>query len=326
MAIPLLAASLLTFSPSLSPIARRTVLAAALSTASAASAIPASADVELPAEAAFLVPTPLGLISYGLDKQAQKQKQCYDAGECVDEVPYYQLECQRGDDACLARRRREGSKAVSAFASDPLSSPLLLVLSLFFFGGPLAAIIRTTVGLIKPLLPEEEPATPQAGIVDAPSIITRCALQRDAPAAEVIAALEAIEAAPADDGPNLSGRACATDLSGQQTWELVFSSAAAKLPLLDGYMPNEERLTWDLEAQRLELEIETLPLAFVPKIRIVGEGLRWDEAAQTLTYTVGSKPPSEWRVLWLDRANGVLAARSSVTGLNVIRRLEQKEA
>ena len=52
----------------------------------------------------------------------------------------------------------------------------------------------------------------------------------------------------------------AADLQGHR-WELIFSSAAAKLPLLDGYMPNREVLTWDLERSRLELEIETLPLS-----------------------------------------------------------------
>ena len=111
--------------------------------------------------------------------------------------------------------------------------------------------------------------------------------------------------------------ATAADLAG--TWELVFSSAAAKIPLLDGYMPNRELLTWDLKAARLELEIETLPM--LPKVRVVGESLAWDEATQTLTYTVGSKPTSEWKLLFFDASDGVIAARSSVTGLNLIRRL-----
>ena len=62
-------------------------------------------------------------------------------------------------------------------------------------------------------------------------------------------------------------------------------------------------------------------LRFLPRISIVGEGLAFDEAAQTLTYAIKDKPPSQWRLLYLDRAAGVMAARSSVTGLNVIKRV-----
>ena len=148
----------------------------------------------------------------------------------------------------------------------------------------------------------------------AAAVLSRCALDRDAPAAEVLATLEQLDRGAGLSRPVIS----AADLQGHR-WELIFSSAAAKLPLLDGYMPNREVLTWDLERSRLELEIETLPL--LPKIRVVGEDLAWDEPAQTLTYSVKQKPPSFWRILFFDAAAGVLAAKSSVTGLNVIRRL-----
>ena len=145
---------------------------------------------------------------------------------------------------------------------------------------------------------------------DAPAVLAQAADDRSAPAAEVIRALKEIECAPPP-------AATAEDLSGR--WELVFSTAAAKLPLIDGYMPNREVLEWDLAARRLKLEIETLPL--LPKVRVVGEELTFDAASQTLTYSVKQKPPSQWRVLHVDRANGLLAARSSVTGLNLIRKL-----
>ena len=90
----------------------------------------AAAEDNLPAEATFLVPTPLGILSYGLNKQAEEQKACYDAGECLDKVPYYQLECSRDDVACLERKRRMGSKAVTEFFANPLSSPAILVFSM----------------------------------------------------------------------------------------------------------------------------------------------------------------------------------------------------
>jgi hypothetical protein len=147
---------------------------------------------------------------------------------------------------------------------------------------------------------------------DVASVLTQCAIRRDAPAASILRALEAVEAKPAGlpvRRDNLAG-----------TWELVFSSAAARVPFVDGYMPNRELLTWDLDARRLDLTIETLPL--LPSIKVVGEHLTFDQAEQTLTYTVGNKPESRWNLLFFDRDEGVIAARSSVTGLNVIRRLD----
>ena len=151
-----------------------------------------------------------------------------------------------------------------------------------------------------------------AMLIDTPAaVLTRCALQRDSPAEDVLRTLEELERAQCTEP------AAVADFDGR--WELVWSSAATKLPLLNGYMPNRELLSWDLQAAQLRLEIETLP--FLPKISIVGEGLAFDEAAQTLTYAIKDKPPSQWRLLYVDRAAGVMAARSSVTGLNVIKRV-----
>ena len=152
---------------------------------------------------------------------------------------------------------------------------------------------------------------------DASATLVRCALRKDAPASDVLSALKEVECA--DVASSVGLPACASDLGG--LWELVFSSAAAKLPLIDGYMPNKEELRFDLAAQRMELAIETLPL--LPRMNVVGEDLSWDEQAQTLTYVVGKKPPSQWRVLFVDRDQGVIAARSSVTGLNVIHRVSE---
>ena len=148
--------------------------------------------------------------------------------------------------------------------------------------------------------------------------VVRCALTRGEVGPAVLAALEELERrAAAADGLAASVAAEPADLGG--TWELVFSSAAAKLPLLDGYMPNRELLEWDVRGGQLRLTIETLP--FLPPVRVTGEALEWDGAEQALRYTVGEKPRSEWRLLFLDRESGVIAARSSVTGLNIIRRL-----
>ena len=142
-------------------------------------------------------------------------------------------------------------------------------------------------------------------------VLIRCAQLKSAPAAAVLQALEAVDANPR------GLPASRADIQGD--WELIFSSAAAKVPFIDGYMPNREILKWDLDSNQLELEIETLPM--LPKISVVGRGLVWNEDAQTLTYAVNDKPPSEWQLLFMDRDSGVVAARSSVTGLNVIRKL-----
>jgi hypothetical protein len=58
---------------------RRVILqgGAAAAFASAAAAQGVAAEDSLPAEATFLVPTPLGILSYGLNKQAEEQKACY---------------------------------------------------------------------------------------------------------------------------------------------------------------------------------------------------------------------------------------------------------
>ena len=140
------------------------------------------------------------------------------------------------------------------------------------------------------------------------AVLSRCALNRDEPAADVLTALKEVEInfRPAPQILPANGSSSSP-------------TAAAKLPLIDGYMPNKEVLNWDLENRQLDLEIETFKL--LPNIKVVGKELSWDERAQTLTYTVEKKQPSKWTLNFLDRENGVIAARSSVTGLNVIQRL-----
>ena len=81
-------------------------------------------------------------------------------------------------------------------------------------------------------------------------------------------------------------------------------------------------LRWDLVGRKLILQIELLPL--LPTVDIVGNDLEWDGAMCTLTYQVKEgRMPSVWSVFYLDEAAGVLAARSSVTGLNIIRRIQE---
>merc|ERR1711920_1214944 len=100
--------------------------------------------------------------------------------------------------------------------------------------------------------------------------------------------------------------------------ELVFSSAIAWVPFVGGYMPNREIIHFRFEgARQMELLVDTLP--FVPRMSIIGEDCAYDSATATISYRVrGKTASSTWRVLYAD--GEVLAAVSSVTGLNVARR------
>ncbi len=136
--------------------------------------------------------------------------------------------------------------------------------------------------------------------------INACARDRSAKPDDVVAALAVLRA----ERPRPPTR----DSFGG-TWELVWNDKIAKLPLINGYMPNRETLVWDLDAGMLNLRVETLP--FLPEVKIRGENLTYDEGI--LTYTVGDKAPSTWDVFHAD--GDVVCAVSSATGVNVIRRI-----
>jgi hypothetical protein len=109
------------------------------------------------------------------------------------------------------------------------------------------------------------------------------------------------------------------------TFELIFSSAVAQLPVvgswLDGYLPNKETIQFDFEKGKMTLNVDTLP--FLPTLTIVGEDLTWQEdesSSSTLSYKIqGKDKTSYWKILYADET--VVVGKSSVTGLNVIRRI-----
>ena len=137
--------------------------------------------------------------------------------------------------------------------------------------------------------------------------INACARDRSQKPDDVLAALEVLRA----ERPRPPTRE-----SFGGTWELVWNDKLAKVPVVNGYMPNRETLVWDLEAGVLDLRVETLPL--LPEVKIRGENLTYEDGV--LTYEVGDKPPSTWDVF--HAADGVVCAESSATGLNVIRRID----
>ena len=137
--------------------------------------------------------------------------------------------------------------------------------------------------------------------------VTRCATRdRSAAPEEILKALDILRA----ERPRPPTR----DSFGG-VWELVWNDKIAKVPLINGYMPNKELLTWDLERGVLDLTVATLPL--VPEIKIRGDNLTYADGV--LTYTVGDKAPSTWDVFHAD--GDVVCAVSSATGVNVIRRI-----
>ena len=138
--------------------------------------------------------------------------------------------------------------------------------------------------------------------------INACARDRSAKPDDVVAALAVLRA----ERPRPPTR----DSFGG-TWELVWNDKLAKVPVINGYMPNRETLVWDLDAGALDLRVETLP--FLPEIKIRGENLTYEDDG-VLNYNVGDKPPSTWEVF--HAADGVVCAESSATGLNVIRRID----
>ena len=140
------------------------------------------------------------------------------------------------------------------------------------------------------------------------SCINACARDRSQKPDDVVAALAVLRA----ERPRPPTR----DSFGG-TWELVWNDKLAKVPVINGYMPNRETLVWDLDGRALDLRFETLP--FLPEVKIRGENLVYADDG-VLTYTVGDKAPSTWDVF--HAADGVVCAESSATGLNVIRRID----
>jgi len=165
--------------------------------------------------------------------------------------------------------------------------------------------------------------------LDLVDVLQKCAIDRSAKASDVIETLEelekSLESKPlGSTSIYLKEVDLSTALDG--TFELIFSSAVANLPILGnlcgGYMPNKEIITFDLEKKQMSLVVELLP--FLPSIDIFGESLALDKDGATLEYVVQGneqKPPSQWKILYCDVSGEIIAARSSVTGLNVIRRI-----
>jgi hypothetical protein len=162
---------------------------------------------------------------------------------------------------------------------------------------------------------ESKPSTSEIDPSAVRETLETCVSDRSVGSEALVQVLESLERRSID-----FARISQDDVNG--TFELIFSSAVAQLPivgnLLDGYLPNKENNVFDFDAGVMSLTVETLP--FFPKIDIIGEGLDWDAQAATLSYRVqGKEKKSQWEIMYADES--IVAGKSSVTGLNVIRRI-----
>ena len=81
-------------------------------------------------------------------------------------------------------------------------------------------------------------------VSDAMDVINKCARDRSAKPDDVAAALAVLRA----ERPRPPTRE-----SFAGTWELIWNDKLAKVPVVNGYMPNRETLVWDLDGRALDL-------------------------------------------------------------------------
>eukprot|EP00232_Nephroselmis_pyriformis_P022554 CAMPEP_0182855724 /NCGR_PEP_ID=MMETSP0034_2-20130328/2017_1 /TAXON_ID=156128 /ORGANISM="Nephroselmis pyriformis, Strain CCMP717" /LENGTH=203 /DNA_ID=CAMNT_0024986729 /DNA_START=1 /DNA_END=612 /DNA_ORIENTATION=- len=147
-------------------------------------------------------------------------------------------------------------------------------------------------------------------------VVRNAALKREGAADDVIAALDAMQEAAGQpvDKSLIEGK-----------WELVFSSSIGKVPLVKGYMPVQEIITFEgLGAENGFIRLDTDVLFGLTMSMYPGDVFNWDAERAELEFNFrkreGGEPSAlkSWAFFYGD--GEVLAARSSGTGLNVLRR------
>lgn len=173
--------------------------------------------------------------------------------------------------------------------------------------------LRNTMTVTGPRLNLSLEATSDAHLTTQ-QLLSECIATRSTSADQVIQELQKLD--NLTDPPKIAQ----SNVVGK--FELVFSSGVANLPLvgkiLNGYLPNREIIEFNPEEGFMTLDVETLP--FLPIISIKGSNLQWNQESAVLSYIIeGKDKRSEWKVLYADDA--MVAAKSSVTGLNIIKRI-----
>mmetsp|Transcript_37795 Transcript_37795/g.52483 ORF Transcript_37795/g.52483 Transcript_37795/m.52483 type:complete len:209 (+) Transcript_37795:132-758(+) len=153
---------------------------------------------------------------------------------------------------------------------------------------------------------------------EARKIVDDCALKRKGDAKEVIKAMENLE--------EMHNEVIVPfEFNGR--WELVFSSSIANVPFLNGFMPVKEIVTFSkVNEPGGFIRLDTDVLGIMSFSRLPGDVLEWDGAKEKLSFNLRSKDgeaPSSVKSWTFFHAEGdVLAARSSGTGLNLLRRVD----
>ena len=70
-------------------------------------------------QASALAPGALSLGSAALKRQRVEQSECYNTLDCVSDVPYYAIECNREDEYCLQRKQRLAREAREKLQENP---------------------------------------------------------------------------------------------------------------------------------------------------------------------------------------------------------------
>ena len=163
-----------------------------------------------------------------------------------------------------------------------------------------------------------------ADLADAQATLERCAASEDVAPEAVRASVALLEDA-LEDGSATKPEASLVD----GTWYLAYTSSLETLPVLEGYMPVDERIFIDFEGEGISLVTKVLPQFIgrnAPTFTIKpGDTFKWDADAATLTFNLsgsesgGVKPIKSWKMLFASETT--LVARSSGTGLNVLRRV-----
>ena len=200
---------------------------------------------------------------------------------------------------------------------------------------PPHSIRRCTILLMNPSSADDTNGNDDRNYVQ--EILESCALDRNVDSKILIETLKSLEKQRED---TLSTGTTSTSIPKDLVtgaFELIFSSSVANLPvvgfLCKGYMPNREIISFDFDDEKgrggkLKLDVETIPNV-IPTITIIGDDLMYNEETNTISYKVRKNDKkdgassdvktSEWKILYA--TDKIVAAKSSVTGYNVIRRI-----
>ena len=61
----------------------------------------------------------LALLGLAAKERRREKGECFDAMDCAEAVPAYDITCQRDDSECLQRRQRQAREELKSFRDNP---------------------------------------------------------------------------------------------------------------------------------------------------------------------------------------------------------------